>query len=220
MINDLTTWYYSIRFVLSFAAAAGVFGLLIRKKRYAAVTVVFPFVILAVSYIVLTLFPAEKWLLRFDTPQEAFRYYSRMNILRIDERENCALIVAETHTNDTEKTQEGGGYTFYILTKQNGGWRINPFTPKRYYALSSDKTKSVFLQKMHVPDTEDCFIVCPSRYHNGVPVEHISDNRNSTFQFFDVPVTNAKDFYYALVNDVDENYECYVDGETIRFDRS
>ena len=177
MINDLTTWYYSIRFVLSFAAAAGVFGLLIRKKRHAAVTVVFPFVILAVSYIVLTLFPAEKWLLRFDTPQEAFRYYSRMNILRIDERENGALIVAETHTNDTEKTQEGGGYTFYILTKQNGGW-----SQKEITHCHRTKQNQFFSKKFTSPIREIVLSFAPSvittvsRWNTSVTTETVHFN--------------------------------------------
>ncbi len=213
MIYDLTTMYYGIRFVLSIILVVILFIKLIRGKLNIVPTFALSFLVWFFIYIILTFMPVENLFLGFDTPEEAFHYNSNMDILMVDEYDDYALIVAELDDDDSQ------GIMFYILNKKGEKWKINVYTADRDYVFSESKvkSKSLCLTKLYIPNSNDCFIICDSTYLADNNVEKVSDNRNTKFKYFDVPIDGVIDFYYGVIEDIDSDYECYVDGETITF---
>lgn len=214
MVYDLTTMYYGIRFVIAIILVVILCITLIRRKLNIVPTIALSFLFWFFTYIILTFMPVENLFLGFDTPEEAFHYNSNMDILMVDEYDDYALIVAEVYNNDSH------GVMFYILNKKEGKWKINVYAPKSDYAFSESKVKSKFLclEKLYIPNSNDCFIICDSTYLADNEVEKVNDNRNTKFKYFDVPIEGVRDFYYGVVENIDSDYECYVDGETIKFD--
>lgn len=218
MIDDITTWYYGIRCVPAVILAV-VFGVSFCKKMVKSgkrkVIAVFiasctSFFIWFFGYIILTLLTVENLFLRFDTPQEAFRYHSNQNIIMVDEQEKYALVVANN--------RNGEGAMFYVLPKADERWKLNVRVAKRDFAWSPSKINVVCLESLRIPDSNDRYILCNDIYFNGNKVGSVSDNRNTEFQFCDVPSKNTVDFYYGLVKDINSGYEVYVDEQVIKFD--
>ncbi len=154
----------------------------------------------------LYLIPVENAVFGFSEPEDSFRYNHMGEILEINEYDNCALVIASTGDNKL--------VTSVLPRRDNGKWKLETLYNRRRDTATMNYC---IVERLYVPDSKDCFVIVAHSASGNIIDEPsgVTDSRNTKFQAVSYPDTMT--FYYGYVNDMDDGYILYVDGERIGF---
>lgn len=184
-----------IRYLLSISLAAFAIYVLKNKKatKFKSVKIIFNF---AMSIIIIIM-PFENLFLKFDSPEQAFKYTIGSNtIIKTIENENTSLIIY----NDS------GDIKATIINNCNKKWKA-PFLPNKQ-ELFRLKDNIVLITRERKSNNFYIMILVKS------DIEIISDNKSSVFETF-ADSDKWKNFV-TYVENCDENYIIIIDGNEYR----
>lgn len=146
--------------------------------------------------VALTLFimPFENLFIKFDSPQDAFRYTVNGTIIRTVEHENTALII---YGNESAMKTA-------LIVRDGVKWK-NPFMPVRQKLLYAEECMPNLYEVVtpvlitYEPKSNNAYILVSPPYDS-----EISDNMKSVFEKFSV--SDIRTHFVAYVENFDENY--------------
>lgn len=191
--------YFSLVRMSLFIILVTVCIFIINKKaqphRRVQAIIVSVFCCSVLSLTMLELIPFENMFLSFETPEEAYAYYSNNEVDLMIEGEDTCLILAK-----------GNSKKLQIFKKRESGWKI-----RTGFKINITMPKTVGLtvvSVLSIDESDDKYI----KINNAVDSQlEISDNRNSVF------LQGSDKSYYAYVDDFSENYSININGKTVSF---
>lgn len=176
----------------------------IRKKRLCSVLLA---ILLFILFILSSLLPIEEPFLTFSTVEEALHYTYDCDIMLTIEGNESTQIVCNSSTKK--------GYYDVVLPKTDKGWKPNiPLDTKIAETIFAPNC-IIMLQRYK--QTNDFYLTIQS----ASGMDELFDNRNTEFQSLTGPSPLGKKvlpgYYYAFIDDVDENYVLTIDGEDYTF---
>lgn len=198
-----------IRYGIVFIAAFVPLIILFRKyrknnlqKKYIAIYLVALSVVFNIARI-----PIENLFLKYDSPEEAFRYTGRGEYLGTEEGENSCLIISQ------HKSEQKNIY----LKKENDYIKVPFFAPEEKF-VSFGNNPHIIASLTKEEDTNNGYVVLILTYSSINDKENcITDNMNSEFKrhlYSYEPKNDYFHIYSAYVENVDEdNYTVNIDGE-------
>lgn len=199
---------YSILRWIFLVCSAILILVLANKCKKKALAIICGFAILIGAVIFDLHFPLENNFVHFKTAQQAFSYYNNGKILNEIDGKNSTLII---YKSDNEIGTS-------IIPKKGTNWQINPlfsFDTVCLKSINSENAKCnivVFQAK----NTKDFYVNVILWFEDGVPA--VSDNRKSVFCSVEEPdqVTFKNSYsFYGYVEDISNEYQIQVNGETI-----
>lgn len=136
--------------------------------------------------------PVENIFIRFDTPEDVFRYTTIGTIVDVEKGENSAMIVYVT---------KDGEYSSAFSKKDGDKWKI--VTSLGLCYVKSDNGFFIF----KVMKTDDCYL---SGVVHGTGV-FIEDSEGSDFKVI------GKGFAYAFIGDIGDDYSFSYGSETLNY---
>lgn len=149
------------------------------------------FISLIVGYLVLS-FPYEQ-LASYDSPESAFKYAYKGNIIEIVEQENSALII-----------YEDDAYSSVLLNKKGDKWKI-PLWSNKGFSINLPDIKCH--TRATLEDNSDNFYIDIRLYEE---VKSISDNYNSHFKLYEK--NDWITAYVAYVDNFNGDYVITING--------
>jgi len=187
-----------IRYLLSISIAVFAVFILKNKKahKFKSVKIIFNF---AVSIIIMIM-PFENLFLKFDSPEQAFKYTVGSNnntIIKTIENENTSLIIYN----------ESGDIKATIINNCNEKWKA-PFLPNKQELFTLKDNSIVLITRERKSNNFYIMILVKS------DIEIVSDNKNSVFETFS-DSDKWKNFV-TYVENCDDNYIIIIDENEYR----
>lgn len=195
MNYDISVMYYRIRFIIAIILSVFLFVLLIKRKVKFNTSSIGSIVFFLLFYIVSGLLPIEN-LRGFKTSERAFNYTNNAPIVSVDEYDDYAVIIGK---NDE------GGIVSNIILKENGLWKINVYPPNKETFFTVNKKA---ITRYYISNSNDYVIYIYDSYK-------VTDSRGTEFKQFSIDYNHT--VYYGVIQNINSNYELYVDGETVKF---
>lgn len=151
--------------------------------------------------LILVIMPFENLFIKFDSPQDAFRYAVNGTIIRTVEQENTALII---YGNESAMKTS-------LISLDGEKWK-NPFLPVRQKLLrAEDCMPNLYEVATPVMITyerkgNNAYILVSPPYDD----VRISDNMGSVFEEFSV--SDIRTHFFAYVEDFNQNYILNING--------
>ena len=147
-------------------------------------------------------FPPENAFLSFDSPEEAYDYWSGEGevILTVDGVENTLVVAMKSESS----------YIHNVFPKTEDGWKINKVFNTE--SGNSYNRNSIYLDYTIEKSTGECFVQIISV--NGTLLE-LSDEYGTEFVTCEALLSGNYKTYYAYIEEFDENYVFTANGEEI-----
>ena len=144
-------------------------------------------------------------LVTFSSPEKAFLFSQSGEIKIIEEGKNSAGILY--YQGDTQQQD--------IIMRQGDRWKIGADFLNKEIRLEYEPMKSITVKRAR--GTLDYYVLIYQPFTS--KVIEVSDNKGSEFRFIQEDHKEMETFgaiYYAYVYDLNDTYELYIDGKTIK----
>lgn len=171
-----------------------------RKKIWQSILVT------ALLTFVLTQLPVEKYLITFDSPEAAFKYFSTKEIAAVIQgKDSCAVVYEDSSKNKL--------YHIKFLKKVDNGYKAisDRFVEFDSYTLPNARRYTGTLY--HVKNTYDYYIRLTKK--RAQKKFNISDTENS--KFIELKGSSIGTTYYTWLDDIHNDYMIIADGYEFQF---
>ncbi len=173
------------------------------KRHNRKIKIVLSCLVSAVTVFVLSLFSFENLFLRFDVPEDLFRYLSWNTLEGIAYGEDSCMVVYRS---------ADGSYSQTLFPKENGKYKLpqGSFTKK----VSNSFVKGGSVSVYRAAGTDDYYVTGVRTISPGEN-EEIKDNRNSKFEVRtnETGVAEYKtSMFWAYLADFDSDYTITTNG--------
>lgn len=196
-------FYNLVRYIIT-----GVFLLIafiiVKKLSLSKKKAIFAFVAAYIISVVISGVPFENVFFTFDSPEQAFEYSERGEILMVSEAEESS-IVAYKKDNKT--------YSHFVVYKENGGYKLaNEWSLKRIHHKSTETLKFTIYK---IDGTQDYFLTV---FGFASENEVLTDSNSKVFDLRYEVNDGLYRYYSAFAIDYSSQYKLYFNGETIVFE--
>lgn len=223
--------YHIVRIVIVVIPLLIIMVLLIkRSKKRPSIFVVAGLILLILALGEMSSFiQFENLIVRFNTPEQVFKYAKGGEVLTILEGKDSALILYKYNES----------YSVWLPYKESERWRIpQHFSSGEVYNsylwIASDNLYSINIQ--HLRNTDDYYVIIQGRNADG-PVD-VSDSRNSGFRYIQYGLYSEADLsnmglfdssaqteqhdlksptyiYLSYLHGFEEEYVLFIEGEPV-----